>query len=101
MDSLPLTHKGRPPTEFGGEFQDLPTLFLPIFKPGTFCMLGEHDEGFPGGSDSKESVRNAGDPGLIPGSGRSSGEGNGYSLHYSCLENSADTGVHGVTKSQT
>ena len=42
----------------------------------------------PGGSDSKESSCNAGDPGLIPGSGRSPGEGNGTSLQYSCLENS-------------
>ena len=41
-----------------------------------------------GGSDSKESTCNAGDPGLIPGSGRSPGEGNGYPLQYSCLENS-------------
>ena len=47
--------------------------------------------GFPGGSDggiSKESACNSGDLGLIPGSGRSPGEGNGYPLQYSCLENS-------------
>ena len=44
--------------------------------------------GLPGGSDSKESAYNAGDPGSIPGSGRSPGEGNGYLLQYSCLENS-------------
>ena len=42
--------------------------------------------GFPSGSDSKESASNAGDLGLIPGSGRSPGEGNGYTLQYSCLE---------------
>ena len=47
---------------------------------------------------------NAGDLGLIPGSGRSPGEGNGYPLQYSCLENSMDRGawqatVHGVTES--
>ena len=41
----------------------------------------------PGGSDSKESAGNAGDQGIIPGSGESFGEGNGYPLHYSCLEN--------------
>jgi len=61
---------------------------------------------FPGGSDSKESTFSAGDPGSIPGSGRSPGEENGYPLQYSCLENSMDRGawwatVHGVTKSQT
>ena len=44
--------------------------------------------GFPGGSDGKASVCNAGDPGLIPGLGRSPGEGNGNPLQYSYLENS-------------
>ena len=43
--------------------------------------------GFPGGSDGKESACNTGDPGSIPGSGRSPIEGNGYPLQYSCLEN--------------
>ena len=62
--------------------------------------------GFPGGSDGKESACNAGDAGLIPGSGISSGEENGTPLQYSCLGNSTDRGVwqatlHGVTKSQT
>ena len=46
--------------------------------------------GFPGGSDSKESTCNVEDLGLIPGSGRSAGEGNGYPLQYSGLENSMD-----------
>ena len=46
--------------------------------------------GFPGGSDGEESVSNAGNLGLIPGSGRSLGEGNGYPLQCSCLENSMD-----------
>ena len=60
--------------------------------------------GFPGGSDGKESVCNAGDQGLIPGSGRFPREENGNPLQYSCLENSMDRGaqratVHGVTKS--
>ena len=45
---------------------------------------------FPGGSDSKESAYNAGDPGSIPGLGKSPGEGNGYPLQYSCLQNSMD-----------
>ena len=49
--------------------------------------------GFPGGSESKESVCNAGDLGLISGLGRSPGEGNGYPLQYSCLENSMDKGA--------
>ena len=61
---------------------------------------------FAGGSDSKASTYNAGDPGSIPGSGRSSGEGNGNPLQYSCLENPMDRGAwqatgHGVTKSRT
>ena len=45
---------------------------------------------FPGGSDGKVSTYNAGDPGSVPGSGRSPGEGNGNPLHYSCLENPMD-----------
>ena len=62
--------------------------------------------GVPGGSDGKESACSAGDLGLIPGSGRSLGEGNSNPLQYSCLENPMDRGawwaaIHGVTKSQT
>ena len=62
--------------------------------------------GFPGGSEVKASAHNAGDLGLIPGSGRSPGEGNGNPLQYSCLENPMDRGawwaaVHGVAKSRT
>ena len=45
-----------------------------------------YNEGFPGGSDGKASARNVGEPGLIPGLGRSPGEGNGNPLQYSCLE---------------
>ena len=48
---------------------------------------------FPGGSDDKESACNVGDPGLIPGSGRSPGEENGYPPQYSCQENSMDKGA--------
>ena len=48
---------------------------------------------FRGGSDSKESAFNTGDLGLIPGSGRSPGEGNGNPLWYSCLENSMGRGA--------
>ena len=57
--------------------------------------------GFPGSSVGKESTCNAGDPGSTPGSGRSPGEGIGYPLQYSGLENSMDCIVHGVTKSRT
>ena len=62
--------------------------------------------GFLGGSDGKESACNAGDPGLVPRSGRSPGVGNGNPLQYSCLENPMDRGarqatVHGITKSWT
>ena len=48
------------------------------------------DGAFPGGSAGKESICNAGDPVSIPGLGRSPGEGNGYPLQYSYLENSMD-----------
>ena len=57
--------------------------------------------GFPCGSAGKESVCNAGDLGSIPGLGRCPGEGKGYPLQYSGLENSMDCIVHGVVKSQT
>ena len=63
-------------------------------------------KGFPGGSDGKESAQNVGDPILIPGVGRSPGEGHGNPFQYSCLENPMDRGawqatVYKVTKSQT
>ena len=58
---------------------------------------------FPGGSDGKEYACNVGDPGLIPKSGRSPGEGNSSPFQYSCLKNSMDRGTwwataHGVAK---
>ena len=52
--------------------------------------------GFPGGSDGKESAFNMGDLGSISGLGRSPGEGNGYTVQYSCLENSMDRGACGL-----
>ena len=55
--------------------------------------------GFPCGSAGKESACNAGDPGSIPGLGRSPGEGKGHPLQYSGLENSMDCIVHGVAES--
>ena len=57
--------------------------------------------GFPGGSAGKESALNMGDLGSIPGLGRSPGEGKGYPLQCSGLENSMDCIVHGVAKSWT
>ena len=59
------------------------------------------DKGFPDSSVGKESACNAGDPRLIPGSGRSPGEGKGYPLQYSGLENSMDCIVQGVANSWT
>ena len=61
--------------------------------------------GLPGGSDGQDSACNAGDPGLIPGSGRSSPEKNVNPLQHSCLENPMDRGagwaiVHGVAESE-
>ena len=65
-------------------------------------------QGFPDSSVGKESACNAGDLGSIPGLGRSTGEGIGYSLQYSFLENSMEEAgglqwatVHGVTESRT
>ena len=63
-------------------------------------------QGLLGGSDGKDSTRNAGDPGLIARSGRSPGEGNGNPLQRPCLDNSVDRGAlraaaHGVAKSWT
>ena len=71
------------------------------------CRLGLNSNwGFPGGSVVKNPPPHAGDSGLIPGLGRSPGEGNGNPLQYSCLENPMDRGVwqatvHGVTQSRT
>ena len=74
-------------------------LFLREFPYGSWGILITDlsvtvwPKGFPGGSDGRESVYDAGDPGLIPGLGRSPGEGNGYPFHSSCLENSMDRGA--------
>ena len=76
--------------------------FLAFF----FSQTQEECWAFPGGSEGKVSAYNVGDPGSIPGLGRFPGEGNGYPLQYSCLENPMDreawqATVHGVTKSLT
>ena len=80
-------------------------IFMSVFQIRNFFFFNG-SKGFPSGLDGKEFAYNVGDPGLIPGSGRSPGEGNGYLLQYSCLENSMDRGawwatVHGVAKSWT
>ena len=78
-------------------------MHLPFVTNNTEMYPWKTGRSFPGGSDGKKSVRNAGDPGLIPGSGRSPGEGNGNPLQYFCLENSMDRGasrttVHGAQR---
>ena len=70
----------------------------------SFCHTGSGY--FSGDSDGKEPACNLGDLDSMPGLGKSPGEGNGYPLQYSCLENSMDRGVwwarvHGITKSRT
>ena len=98
----------------------IPILWPPDVKKclfGKTLMLGKIEGGktiskkppllgFPAGSEVKASAWNAGDPGSIPGSGRSPGEGNGSPLQYSCRENPMEGGawwatVHGVAKSWT
>ena len=81
MQEIPVQFLGREDPQRGDR---LPT---PVFL------------GFLCGSASKESAGNAGDLGSIPGLGRSPGEGKGYPLQYSGLENSMDYIVHGVAKS--
>ena len=70
------------------------------------CMLNFFSYYLGHGSEVKATACNAGDPGSIPGWGKSPGEGNGNPLQYSCLENPMEGGaweatVHGVAKSQT
>ena len=71
-----------------------------------FCLIFQETQGFPGDLEGKASACNVGDPGSVPESGRSPGEGNGNPLQYSCLENPMDGGaweaaVHGVAMSRT
>ena len=79
------------------------TIALPYIK---YMCIYIYIGGFTGGSDGKESASNSGYWGLIPGLGKSSGEGNGNLLQFSCLENPMDrrvwwAAVHGVTQSWT
>ena len=62
-------------------------------REGNNCQRATLKQGFPGGSEGKESACNAGDRGSIPGSGGSPGGGNGYPLQYSFLENSMGRGA--------
>ena len=73
--------------------------------PATCVHISSPSWGFPGGSVVKNPSANAGDAGLIPGSGRSPGGGHGNPFQHFCLENPTARGawraaVHGVTKSQ-
>ena len=75
---------------------------MAINKYINWCEFCSSD--FPGGSDGKASTYNGGDPGSIPGSGRSPGEGNSNALQHPCLENPVDRGawqaaVHGDARS--
>ena len=81
-----LSHQGNPINKQGG----------PGKKQLIQCHVSRQHlscQDFPGGSDGKVSAYNAEDPGSIPGSGRSPGEGSGNPLQYSCLENPMDRGV--------
>ena len=78
--------------------KDYSSYFLMLF---IILSLKWFIRGFPDSSVGKESICNAGNPGLIPGLGLSPGEGKGYPLQYSGLENSMDCIVYGVTKSWT
>ena len=66
---------------------------LPYYLNMYFSYHSMLIQGFPGGSDGKASACSVGDPGSIPGLGRSPGEQNGNPLQYSCLENSVDWGA--------
>ena len=104
---------GRPPGEeksyplqYSGLENSMDCIVYGVAKSWTRLSDFHFHLGFPGGSDSKESSCNAGDLGLIPGLGRFPGEGNGYPLQDSGLENSMDRGacqatVNGVAKSRT
>ena len=74
---------------------------MEILRRSCFLKHFTRSQGFPGGSASKEFACNAGDLDSITGFGRSPGEGKGYPLQCSGLENSMDCIVHGVTKSWT
>ena len=72
-----------------------------VVKQDLISLHSKHSLDFPCGSTGKESTCTAGDLGSIPGLGSSPGEGKGYPLQYSGLENAMDYVVHGVAKSRT
>ena len=81
-------------------------LMSSLSQASKFSQTQEGGQDFPGGLVVKSLLVNTGDKDLIPGLGRSLGEGNGNPLQYSCLKNLTDRGVwrataHGVAKSQT
>ena len=87
-------------------YHPLPTLLHLRWTPWHLSACQACHQDFPGGSVVKNPPANTGDMGLIPGSGRSPGEGNGNPLQYLCLESPMDGGawqatVHGVAKSRT
>ena len=96
-------------TSFYLDITNVPTVnFINFCKNGmsSWSVVQDCLQDLPGGSDGKESACSIGDPGLIPGLGRSPGQGNGNLLQHCCLENAMDRGawqarVHGVTKSWT
>ena len=86
------------------------SVFTPIPKKGnakecsnygTIALISHASKGFPCGSAGKETACNVGDLSPIPGLRRSPGEGKGYPLQYSSLENSMDCIVHGFAESDT
>ena len=108
LSSLGSTHR---PLTSESSANIAPFLPLQVTEP-TSCVFLSHELNTCSlwaslvAQTGKASACNVGDPGSIPGSGRSPGEGNGNPLQYSCLENSMDGGawwatVHGVTKIQT
>ena len=89
-----------PPAEYIAQ-QTFAVWKVLVHPPAHSLGTKRRNRSFPGGSAGKGSPYNAGDLGSIPGLGRFPGEGNGYPLQYSGLENSMDCIVHGVAKSQT
>ena len=79
------------------KFQDIISKKLRSWTFDIWFRFKENLLGFPGSSDGKESACNVVDPSSVPGSGRAPGEGNGYPLQDSCLENSMDRGAGQAT----